>query len=308
MAATVSDPSVPRSLRDGRYIWRRHLADGGTASVHLYDDIHTNIPVAVKLLHARILKRLRNGAERFVAEAQALSRLRDPHVVPVYAAGKDDGHLWYAMEYAEQGTLEDAVRRQPRIPPLRAARWVFETLMGLRAVHDAGMLHRDIKPSNLMLTAEHTVRIGDFGLARHRASEVPFRTESGIAMGSHGFAAPELYHNAKHADERADLHAAAATLFQLLSGRRPGALIFLHVDDRIMANVPVAFRDLVLTGISKSPDDRWSDAYSMAHALVEATATWCAHIDHPLDPHTWWADWFGETPSLWQRVRRWFGD
>ncbi|HHO53995.1 MAG TPA: serine/threonine protein kinase [Deltaproteobacteria bacterium] len=286
-AAEDSMFRVPRTLRRGRFQWRRHLRDGGMASVHLYDDRLLGVPVAIKLLDERHLVRFESGAERFVAEAQTLATLRHPHVVPVYDTGHDQGYYWYAMEFAPLGTLRDELRRRNRVPPAMASRWIFETLLGLKAVHASGRIHRDIKPSNLLLSDSGQVRIADFGLARHPPDLVPFRTVSGSGMGSHGYAAPELINDAKRADLRADLHATAATLFQLLSGRRPGALMFLDIDPSVLVELPPEFRELVRTGVAPDRTRRWASADEMIQALIEATDAWVVRTGVRARPSRW---------------------
>ncbi len=278
---------APPWLRDGRFEWMRHVADGGSASVHVYRDHAGGRLVAVKLLDSRILGRFSNAPERFIAEARALASLRHPNVIEVYEAGSVDGLYWYAMEFAPLGTLSMRLRREQQIAPLQATRWVFETLLGLDAVHRAGMLHRDIKPSNLLLAHDGSVRVADFGLARHPEAQVSFRTHSGSSMGSHGYAAPELMGQAKHADARADLHACAATFYHLITGRRPGALLFLHIDDTVLTGVPPEFRDLVVRGVSTDREERWDSAFEMADALTEAATRWSRRTGAGHRPRRW---------------------
>ena len=282
---------VPTILGEGRFRWRRHLRDGGMATVHLYEDTEAFAMVAVKLMDVRLLGRFQRGSERFVAEAKVLATLDHPHVVPVYAAGHELGFHWYAMEFAPRGTLADALRRDKRIEPLQAARWIFETLLGLAAVHDIGMLHRDIKPSNLLVAHDGRIRIADFGLARHPQSEVGFRTVSGASMGSHGFAPPELMADAKHADHRADLFATAATLFQLLTGRRPAVLAFRQIDQEVLYDVPAEFRPVIRTGAAGSAADRYASADRMAQAVVRAADRFGQRTGVPARPRSWLREW-----------------
>jgi len=271
------------------------------AGVYLYRDVQTGVDVAVKLLDARLLDNVASGTARFTAEAKCLAGLNHPNVVPVFAAGTAGGFYWYAMEYCPAGTLRDAIKGRGGAPPQLAARWMFETLLGLQAVHQRGMIHRDIKPSNLLLAVDGRVRIADFGIARHPRGQVPFRTISGSGMGSSGFAAPELQIDASTADVRADLYSVGATFYQVLTGIGPGNLMFMEVEPSVLDEVPAELRAIIRTSISPDMNDRYDNTYTMARALISAIDAWATRTGAGVDAPAWLSEWGGPGLGGWLR-------
>ena len=105
------------------------------------------------------------AAVRFLAEAEAVARLHHPHIVQVFAFGDHDGRPYFEMEYVDGGSLADRLDGTPW--PAREAAALVETLA--RAIHEAhrlGIVHRDLKPANILLAADGTPKVADFGLAK----------------------------------------------------------------------------------------------------------------------------------------------
>ncbi|MEN0065772.1 MAG: serine/threonine-protein kinase [Myxococcota bacterium] len=305
MKGSRSTVQTPRTLGNGRFVYQRHLRNGGMASVHLYWDNRADQSVAIKVFDA-LAEGSHGNAQRFIAEAKALQAFRHPHVVPVYAAGTSasTGFHWYAMQYAANGTLRDASRSARAVHPIQVARWIFETLLALDAVHRHGLVHRDIKPSNLLVGDDGRILVADFGLARHPVSAVPFRTIPGASMGSFGYSAPELSADAREADVRADLYSTAVTLYQLMSGNRPEILLQRRDNEDVMRAIPPEFREFVDVGAAPKRTARWASAEEMARALVGASCDFASRIRYKHDePSTWWDEWPG--PSWSNQVLRW---
>lgn len=293
---------TPRALGDGRFVYQRHLRNGGMASVHLYWDKDAEQSVAIKVFDLADDPRSGN-AQRFIAEARALQGLRHPHVVPVFAAGTTSSFHWYAMQYAPNGTLRDATRSARAVHPIQVARWTFETLLALDAIHRHGMVHRDIKPSNLLLADDGRILVADFGLARHPGSAVPFRTIPGATMGSFGYSAPELSADARDADVRADLYSTAVTLYQLMSGNRPELLFQRRDNPDVLRAIPPEYRPLVEVGSAPRRQARWASAEEMAQELTRASSEFASRIRYKVDPSRWMDEWPG--PSWPNQVLRW---
>jgi len=304
---------APRTLDGGRFTHQRHLRNGGMASVHLYWDRVTEQSVAVKMFDM-VADTGYGNAQRFLAEARALQTLRHPHVVPVYAAGtaQSVGFHWYAMQYAARGTLREVTRSLRAIHPIQVARWMFETLLALDAIHRHGLVHRDIKPSNLLLDDVGRVMVADFGLARHPTSAVNYRTIPGASMGSYGYSAPELGTDAREADVRADLYSTAVSLYQLMSGNRPEILLQRRDNVDVMRAIPPEYREFVEVGAAPRKQARWESAQEMAQALVVASQAFASRIRYPhAEPAKWWSEWpadesWGNQVLRW--VWRWVGE
>ncbi|MEM6930414.1 MAG: serine/threonine-protein kinase [Myxococcota bacterium] len=313
MKDSRSTVQTPQTLGNGRFVYQRHLRNGGMASVHLYWDSAQGQSVAVKVFDL-LADGAYGNAQRFLAEAQALQGLSHPHVIPVYATGTSGstGFHWYAMQYAAHGTLRDAARGARAVHPIQVARWIFETLLALDAIHRHGLVHRDIKPSNLLLGEDGRVMVADFGLARHPTSAVNFRTIPGASMGSFGYSAPELSQDAREADVRADLYSTAVTLYQLMSGNRPEMLLQRRDNAHVMKAIPREFREFVEVGAAPRRQRRWDSAEEMARTLVEAATGFAQRIRYrDDDPTQWWAEWPG--PGSWpnqvlRALWRWVGE
>jgi tRNA A-37 threonylcarbamoyl transferase component Bud32 len=142
------------------------------------------------------LKMLRADAQlhpeallRFRHEAETLARLRHPNIVQVYEVGECDGRPYFALEYVEGGPLSARLAGQPL--PAREAAALVETLArAVEVAHRAGVVHRDLKPSNVLLTADGTPKITDFGLAKRIQVEMSL-TRTGLVLGTPGYMAPE---------------------------------------------------------------------------------------------------------------------
>jgi formylglycine-generating enzyme required for sulfatase activity len=212
--------------RLGDYRLLLRLGGGAMGVVWLAEDVRHRRRVALKVLAPH----LRFDAEavwRFGQEATAGARLSHPHVVPVFASGEADGVRFIAMEFVEGRGLDevlhgarDAASRPGPAAPRDAARWIREAAEGLAHAHDRGVLHRDLKPSNLLLDAEGSVRIVDFGLARID-DEAPI-TRTGAFLGTLPYMAPEALRGRRSdQDARADIYSLGAVLFEALTGRPP---------------------------------------------------------------------------------------
>ncbi len=187
------------------------------ASVHLARDTELDRRVAVKLL-AEGLSDDETFHRRFVREARLAARLSHPNVVSVYDAGEDDGRPYIVMEYVEGETLADVVARRGRFPPEEARGIALQAARRLAHAHGAGLVHRDVKPQNLILRADGTLKIADFGIAR--AAEATALTQAGTILGTAAYLAPEQALG-EEVTAAADVYSLGAVLYELLTGRPP---------------------------------------------------------------------------------------
>src|SRR5262249_14198135 len=131
---------------------------------------------------------------RFRLEAEAVARLQHPNIVQVFEVGEDDGCPYLALEYVEGGSLTDRLGGSPL--PVQMAAQLVETLApAVHFAHRQGIVHRDLKPANILLTADGTPKIADFGLAKHldggSALSGVAPTQTGSILGSPSYMAPE---------------------------------------------------------------------------------------------------------------------
>jgi serine/threonine-protein kinase len=168
---------------------------------------------------------------RFGIEAVAVARLNHPNIVRIYEVGEYEGKLFFSLEYAEGNNLEARIGETPQ-PESEAARLVEVLAAAIHYAHQHGVLHRDLKPSNILLMADGTPKVADFGLAKLLDGSGPTPTEAFI--GTPNYMAPEQAGNARESGVPADVYALGAILYKLLTGQPPfQACNLLHTLEQV---------------------------------------------------------------------------
>jgi serine/threonine protein kinase len=285
------DSLIGRKL-DGRYEMLGRLGEGGVGVVYRARQVHLGREVAIKVLH-KDAAAIPEWRRRFEREAQALSALAHPNVVPVTDSGIDNGVPFLVMELLQGKTLADLLKEGP-LPLWRALDIARQLLRGLAFAHGKGIVHRDLKPANVFLQelpdqADH-VRLLDFGMVKflEKADSGPMAdtlTRAGVVFGTPAYLSPEQAKGGP-ADARTDVYAAGCVLFQLLSGRRPfiddtyEGVVMAHLTQPVPSLAKVrpglaaaaAFQPVVDKAMAKKPGGRFKDADAMLNAL-EAVIT-----------------------------------
>jgi Protein kinase domain len=241
-----------------RYRLERELGLGGSATVYLVYDRELNRQAALKLLMAH-----RDG-DRLRLEARALAALDHPNVMKVYALGVHEGRDYLVMEFLERGSLADRLSREGPLEPAVAVQAMIEVLEGLGAAHAAGIVHRDVKPGNVLLRADGSCALCDFGIAR---TDGGADTKTGTALGSVPFMAPEQRIDPRQAGPQADLYAAACCLYNLLTGDTPIDLYLAADSSPRWQGVPAPLRAVLRQATRSEPSRRFHTAAEMADAL-----------------------------------------
>jgi serine/threonine protein kinase len=222
-------------------------------------------------------------SRRFAEESRIAASIEHPNVVPIYAAGEEDGVPFIAMRYVSGSDLGKRIAREGRLEPAVAAALIVQIGNGLDAIHAAGLVHRDVKPANVLLsgaTGEDHAYITDFGVARNVANESGL-TQTGRFVGTLDYVAPEQI-SGDQVDARADVYALGCLLFKLLTGEVPfpkdgeAARLYAHMNDPPPApslyvpEVPMALDDVVIRAMSKQPGDRQPSAGDVGRAALAA--------------------------------------
>ncbi len=209
--------TIAPGSRLGQYEIVSLIGAGGMGEVYKAQDTRLKRPVARKLLPPE-LTRDETAKQRFLQEAQAASALDHPNICTIHEINETpDGQLYLIMAYYEGETLKETIERGP-LPITDAIDAAVQVGQGLAKAHEAGITHRDIKPANLMLTADGTVKILDFGLAK--LAGVEGITQTGIALGTVAYMSPEQLRG-EEVDPRSDIWSLGVVLFELVAGERP---------------------------------------------------------------------------------------
>src|SRR3954462_1976816 len=225
---------------------------GGMGVVYRAVQLDLGRPVALKLIAA---DRAADPAfrERFEREARMAAAIEHPHVIPVYAAGDDDGHLYIVMRWVAGTDLQRVLRDEGALRPERATLLVDQVAQALDAAHAAGLVHRDVKPANVLLAADH-VYLTDFGITRE-VDAATVVTDGNEWLGTVDFMSPEQLRG-ERTDARRDVYPPGCLLYAPPPGAPPfrratvAATIKAHLDDlpprpSLTAGVPAAFDAVV---------------------------------------------------------------
>src|SRR5262249_34833719 len=152
---------------------------------------------------------------RFRTEAEAIARLLHPHIVQIHEIGEHEGRPFFSLEYCPGGSLDRKLVGTP-LPPREAARLVASLAQAMQGAHQAGVVHRDLKPANVLLAADGTPKITDFGLAK-KLEDCSGQTQTGQIMGTPSYMAPEqAAGTGQPIGPAADVYALGAILYEML--------------------------------------------------------------------------------------------
>ncbi|MGC4930804.1 serine/threonine-protein kinase [Streptomyces sp. DT117] len=208
-----------------------------------------------------------SSTARFRLEAQTAARLSHPHLVAVFDFGAWEDRFFLVMELVEGQSLGDLLAAQERVHPEQVARIAGEAAAGLAAAHRQGIVHRDIKPGNLMLDADGSVKIGDFGIAQFVDDPSTALTTAGHIVGTSLYLAPERALG-RTADSASDMYSLGCVVYQLLLGQPPfksdtaTATLYQHVDTPPVplrqrgVDISAAFDSYLLGLLAKKPEER----------------------------------------------------
>ncbi len=270
---------VPKLL-GGRYEVGELLGRGGMAEVHRGFDTRLGRSVAIKMLRSD-LARDATFITRFRREAQSAAALNHASIVAVYDHGEDHLHTesggaqvnipYIVMEFVDGRTLREELTEKGQLDETEAVRVTEGVLDALAYSHRQGIVHRDIKPANVMVAADGSVKVMDFGIARAMADANATVTATQAVIGTAQYLSPEQAQG-QTVDARSDLYSAGCMLFELVTGRppfqgdSPVAIAYQHVGEapvppsRFAEGVSADLDAVVLHALEKPREDRYQDA------------------------------------------------
>ncbi len=262
----------------GHYQVISELGRGGMGVVLKAHEQSLNRYVAIKVLSQQLAD---DPAvrERFIREARAVAALNHPNVVQVYYAGEHEGQPFFSMEFVQGQSLSEYLRQHAPLSPKEAAEILLQACQGLAAAHDKGIVHRDIKPANLMMTADGTIKLTDFGIAMAEDQGRKL-TSTGEFVGTPGYLSPEVCIGAD-VDARTDIFSLGIVYYEMLAGTPPftnpsplGLLrevVEARIPDISTINTEVddTTRSLLEGMLEKKPEDRFGDCRAIITRLQE---------------------------------------
>ena len=260
-----------------RYAIERELGRGGMATVYLARDLKHERQVALKVLHPDLAATI--GPFRFLQEIRVTSRLRHPHILPVFDSAESSGQLWYTMPFVEGESLRQRLAREKQLPVEVAVRITRDVAGALEYAHRHGIVHRDIKPENILLEGEQAV-VADFGIAQAIDAAGGERlTETGLSLGTPAYMSPEQAAGQREVDGRSDLYSLACVLYEMLAGEppftglTPRVVLARHSIDpvpplrTVRPGAPAPVEQAITKAMAKVPADRYATVAQFSEAL-----------------------------------------
>jgi len=269
-----------RSHLAGRYALEEPIASGGAAIVWRAFDENLSRTVAIKLLHPHHANEP-TVVERFERESRSAAQLNHPNAVRIYDTGREDDLVYLVMEHVDGPSLKEVLDREEELDPGTVAALGEQVAAALGEAHRHGLVHRDIKPANILIAADGTVKVTDFGIAKALSSADATLTTPGTVVGTAAYVAPEQLEDGE-IDARADIYALGVLLHECLSGRpafsgdTPTATAAMRLSHDLLpprqlrADVPRALDDIVVRATRRDRVDRFADGDAMAAALAPA--------------------------------------
>ena len=251
----------------------RQVGSGGMCKIYLAESERAGAMVVLKVFSQvpDVSERL-VGFDRFIQEYEIVAGLNHPNIVRIYDLGIADDHAYIAMEHFPAGDLR--ARMKAPLAPRTAVHFLAQIASALDAIHAVGVLHRDLKPANVMLRADGTLCLIDFGLAKANEMEVEL-TGSREIFGTPYYMSPEQGH-AEAIDTRSDLYSLGVVFYEMLIGRKPYTgstameVIYKHKRTELPPIEPqyAPYEPVLRRLLAKEPVDRFQSARELLDAVA----------------------------------------
>jgi len=252
------------------------IGSGGFAWVYRAWDPDLEIPVALKVLKPQYAGD-DTFESRFRREASTAARLRHPNIVKIFAVGKENGAVYFAMDFLPQN-LTDRLEVMSTLPEPMLVRMGIDVASALGFAHREGVVHRDIKVDNILFDDHGNAVVADFGIARAVSNYVE-QTGTNMVVGTPQYFSPEQARG-QVLDGRADIYSLGVTLFRAATGTLPFngddwyEIARQHVEERppkprtLNAELSKELERIILRCLEKEAEDRYPNAEELCHALA----------------------------------------
>jgi tRNA A-37 threonylcarbamoyl transferase component Bud32/class 3 adenylate cyclase len=249
----------------------RKIGQGGMSDIYLVSAVGADALQVLKVMRMAGANQ-GDGLQRFLQEFALLAQVQHPNVAQIYRQDFSHGHAYIAMEYFSHGDLR--ARIASGVSTAEAIDYIKQAAAALGAIHKAGIVHRDLKPDNLMLRADGTLALTDFGIAKH-VSILITETAHDQVVGTPYYLSPEQA-LAQPIDHRCDLYSLGILFYELLTGGKPYRastaedLLRLHVKAPVplLSEPHEALQPLLEMLMAKDRDQRYPTAQAFLDDLA----------------------------------------
>ena len=263
----------PGTLRPGAIVGKFRIEEllgtGGFALVYRATHLLLHSTVALKLLRPDVVARRPQLAAQLLQEARFAARIDHPNVVRVLDVTHDPGLTFIVMEFIDGTSLARSIAERGALSPSSVVRIGLDTIDGLQAGLDKGLIHRDIKPPNILLTRTGTARIVDLGLANPIGDRDEGPLRGSTVVGTRGYMSPEQIAEPNAADFRSDIFSLGVTLLEAATGQSPNDL---RARGAVTTTVPDGLARVLAWMVEDDPHDRPSSYRELRLALTDVRA------------------------------------
>ncbi len=259
----------------GKYKIVEKIGEGGMGIVYKGIQISLNRPVAMKML-PQSLASDKDFVTRFKQEALSVAKLNHRNIIQVYDTEQLEGNYFIIMEYIEGETLDELLKRKKALPLDFTLEILQQVGMALSYAHKHGVVHRDVKPGNIMIAADGSIKVMDFGIAKVQDSSV--KTKTGMSIGTPEYMSPEQV-KGTGVDSKSDMYAFGVLSYRMLAGelpfkgKDPFATAYKHLHEDIPSpraknpKISPETEEMVLKCMKKDKDQRYQDMNDVIHLL-----------------------------------------
>jgi serine/threonine protein kinase len=241
----------------------REIGRGGMSFVFLAEHIEKKTPVAIKVLKKEILHD-QEYIRRFFREARIIAQLNHPHIIKIIESNFQDNEFYIITEYVENGDFRSYIFSD-HLTLIQKLEIIVKITHALIHAHEKGIVHRDLKPSNILLHADFTPKLCDFGIATVLWGQESRLTRTNEVMGTIDYIAPEQKENSKNVDFRADLYSIGVIVYSLITGIKPQGAFLAPIE--ICPYIPKALNSITMKCLQPEPAKRYKSTINLYNDL-----------------------------------------